>query len=124
MRTTLPNVRPFATASTPRPSAAGRDGRSLGVTVMMTLEIEDAYSELRLGPRENSFLTDAIILQRYVEMEGQLKRLIAVVKVRASQHSKDIRLYDVTSTGLDVSATRVRHRALLVGRAMALEPDA
>ena len=42
----------------------------LGVTVMMTLEIEDAYTELRLGPRENSFLTDAIILQRYVELEG------------------------------------------------------
>ena len=34
----------------------------LGVTVMMTLEIEDAYTELRLGPRENAFLADAIEL--------------------------------------------------------------
>ena len=45
----------------------------LGVTVMMTLEIEDAYTELRLGPRENAFLTDAIILQRYIELEGALR---------------------------------------------------
>jgi len=33
----------------------------LGVTVMMTLEIQDANTEFRLGPRENAFLTDAII---------------------------------------------------------------
>ena len=53
----------------------------LGVTVMMTLEIEDGYTELRLGPRENAFLTDAIILQRYVELDGAPK-VKTVVKVR------------------------------------------
>jgi circadian clock protein KaiC len=74
----------------------------LGVTVMMTLEIEDAYTALRLGPRENAFLSDAIILQRYVELEGVLKRMMTVVKVRASDHSKDLRLYEVHSTGLTV----------------------
>lgn len=55
----------------------------LGATVMMTLEIEDSNTELRLGPRENAFLIDAIILQRYVEIDGQLKRLISVVTVAA-----------------------------------------
>ena len=74
----------------------------LGVTVMMTLEIEDAYTELRLGPRENAFLTDAIILQRYVELDGTLKRVMTVIKVRGSDHSKDLRLYEVNSRGLTV----------------------
>ena len=74
----------------------------LGVTVMMTLEIEDAYTELRLGPRENAFLADAIILQRYLELEGELKRVMTVVKVRASDHSKELRLYEVSSRGLTV----------------------
>ncbi len=74
----------------------------LGVTVMMTLEIEDAYTALRLGPRENAFLADAIILQRYLEMEGVLRRVMAVVKVRGSDHSKDLRLYEVHSTGLTI----------------------
>jgi circadian clock protein KaiC len=72
----------------------------LGVTVMMTMEIEDAYTELRLGPRENAFLADAIILQRYVELEGMLQRVMTVIKVRGSDHSKDLRLYEVDSTGL------------------------
>jgi circadian clock protein KaiC len=74
----------------------------LGVTVMMTLEIEDAYTALRLGPRENAFLADAIILQRYVELDGVLRRVMTVIKVRGSDHSKDLRLYEVHSTGLTI----------------------
>jgi circadian clock protein KaiC len=77
----------------------------LGATVLMTLEIEDAYTQLRLGPRENAFLTDAIILQRYVELDGQLKRLMTVIKVRASEHSKDLRLYEIRSTGITIGET-------------------
>lgn len=77
---------------------------SLGVTVMMTLEIEDAYTALRLGPRENAFLTDAIILQRYVELEGELRRVLTVIKVRNSDHSKELRLYEIDSTGLTIGA--------------------
>ena len=74
----------------------------LGVTVMMTLEIEDAYTELRLGPRENAFLTDAIIMQRYFEADGVLRRVMTIIKVRGSDHSKDLRLYEVHSTGVTV----------------------
>jgi len=86
----------------------------LGVTVMMTLEIEDAYTELRLGPRENAFLADAIILQRYVELEGKLQRVMMVVKVRASDHSKDLRLYEVNSQGITVGdAIPLYHHGLL-----------
>jgi circadian clock protein KaiC len=95
----------------------------LGVTVVMTLEIEDSYTQLRLGPRENAFLTDVIILQRYVEIDGHLKRLMSVVKVRASEHSKDLRLYEVTSTGLSVSDARVAYREVLLGRATVIEPS-
>ena len=86
----------------------------LGVTVMMTLEIQDANTEFRLGPRENAFLTDAIILQRYVELDGTLKRLMTVVKVRGSGHSTDLRLYEVTPAGLTIGdAIRGYHHGLL-----------
>ena len=74
----------------------------LGVTVMMTIEIEDGYTELRLGPRQNAFLTDALILQRYVELDGTLKRVMTVLKVRGSDHSNDLRFYEVGSRGLTV----------------------
>jgi circadian clock protein KaiC len=74
----------------------------LGVTVMMTLEIEDDYTALRLGPRENGFLADAILLMRYLELGGILRRMMTVIKVRGSDHSKDLRLYEVHAQGLAI----------------------
>ena len=86
----------------------------LGVTVMMTLGIEDGYTELRLGPRESAFLTDALILQRYVELDGALKRVMTVVKVRGSDHRRDLRFYEVDSRGLTVGdPIRGYHHGLL-----------
>jgi circadian clock protein KaiC len=71
----------------------------LGVTVMATVELTDSYVDLRFSPHRIAFLTDAVIIQRYIEIDGQLRRAMAVVKVRASQHSKDLREYEVTSDG-------------------------
>jgi circadian clock protein KaiC len=71
----------------------------LGVTVMATVELADSYVDLKFSPQGIAFLTDAIIIQRYVEIDGQLRRAMAVAKVRASQHSKDLHEYDITSDG-------------------------
>jgi circadian clock protein KaiC len=66
-----------------------------GVTVMMTTELEDRYDVLRFSSYGNAFLADAIINQRYVEMDGQFRRVVSVIKVRASDHSKEMRYYDI-----------------------------
>ena len=71
----------------------------LGVTVMATIEQADAYDQLRFSPQGIAFLTDAIILQRYVELDGQLRRALTVAKVRSSQHSKQLREYEISPDG-------------------------
>src|SRR5690606_28511025 len=38
-----------------------------GATVLMTSELEDRYEDLRFSPYGTAFLTDAIIVQRYIE---------------------------------------------------------
>lgn len=73
---------------------------SLGVTVLMTSEIEDRYTDLRFSPYGAAFLTDAIIVQRYIEVESCLQRVMSVVKLRASAHSTEIRRYDITEKGI------------------------
>lgn len=73
-----------------------------GVTVVATVELDDSYTDLQFSPKGGAFLADAIIMQRYVELEGQLKRAISVVKVRSSPHSKDLREYEITNDGLVV----------------------
>ena len=70
-----------------------------GVTVMATVELADSYVDLRFSPQGIAFLTDAIIIQRYIELDGQLKRAMAVVKLRASQHSKDLHQYEIGPDG-------------------------
>ena len=71
----------------------------LGVTVMATVELADSYTDLRFSPHGIAFLTDAIIVQRYFELDGHLKRALGVVKVRSSQHSKELREYEVSDKG-------------------------
>jgi circadian clock protein KaiC len=72
----------------------------LGVTVLMTSELEDRYIDLRFSPYGAAFLTDAIIVQRYIEVESHLQRVMAVVKVRGSVHNTEIRNYEITDAGI------------------------
>ena len=88
---------------------------ALGATVVMVCELEDRYIDLRFSPYGAAFLTDAIIVQRYVELEGNLKRVMAVVKVRNSKHSHALRLYDITDEGFVIGEPRPEIDALLTG---------
>ncbi|MEA2696011.1 MAG: circadian clock protein KaiC, partial [Myxococcales bacterium] len=88
----------------------------LGVTVMATVELDDSYVDLRLSPQGIAFLTDAIIVQRYVEIDGELRRVMSVVKLHASQHSKDLREYEVAPDGGIVVGKALRgYQGLLTG---------
>ena len=89
----------------------------LGVTVVMTAELVDSYTELRLSPHEISFLTDGIILQRYVELDGALRKLVCVVKMRGFDHAKDMKLYDITATGIVMGEALSSYQGLLTGAA-------
>jgi circadian clock protein KaiC len=88
----------------------------LGVTVLMTSELEDRYTDLRFSPNGSAFLTDAIIVQRYVELESRLKRVMAVVKVRGSDHSDELRQYEITREGIVIGAPLSECEGLLSGQ--------
>jgi circadian clock protein KaiC len=94
----------------------------MGLTVMMTAELEDSFTDLRFSPHGTAFLTDAIILQRYVELEGQFKRVMAVVKVRASAHKKDLRLFEITADGIVVGVRIGDSQGLLTGSPQLVSP--
>ncbi|HEX7441462.1 MAG TPA: ATPase domain-containing protein [Caldimonas sp.] len=87
-----------------------------GVTVLMTSELEDRYTDLRFSPYGTAFLTDAIIVQRYIEVASRLRRVMAVVKVRASAHSNELREYCIDGDGVHVGEMLVDQEGLLGGR--------
>ncbi len=86
-----------------------------GLTVLMTSELEDRYTDLRFSPYGTAFLTDAIIVHRYIELDSRLRRVLAVVKVRASAHSNELREYTITERGLQIGSMLLEHDGLLGG---------
>lgn len=88
---------------------------STGATVLMTSELEDRYTDLRFSPYGTAFLTDAIIVQRYIEVDSRIQRILAVVKVRASAHSDELRSYFINEQGLQIGGRIHDREGLLSG---------
>ncbi len=87
----------------------------MGVTVLMTAELEDRYDMLRFSSYGNAFLADGIVMQRYVELDGQFRRVLSVVKMRASAHSKDIRFFDIGADRISIGAALSEYQGVLTG---------
>ncbi|MBA3891829.1 MAG: protein kinase, partial [Gemmatimonadaceae bacterium] len=87
----------------------------MGITMMMTAEVEDSYTDLRFSPHGTAFLTDAIIMHRYIALKGHLQRIMAVVKVRGSVHSKEMRAFEITKDGFVMGESLGSYEGLLTG---------
>jgi len=77
-----------------------------GITIVSTVEVEDTFAALPFSHYTISFLTDDIIRMRYVEIDGQLRKMMVVIKMRSGNHSKDIREYVITDKGVVVVQPR------------------
>lgn len=74
-----------------------------GLTAILTKE-----SEALLGQADSeediAFVVDSYILLRYVEIDSTLHKALVVLKMRGSDHAKDIRQFEITSKGIEVKA--------------------
>jgi circadian clock protein KaiC len=80
-----------------------------GITVLSTVEVEETFNAFPFSHYLVSFLTDDIIRLRYVEIDGQLRKVIVVIKMRGGNHAKDIREYVITDKGLVVIGSRLEN---------------
>ncbi len=87
----------------------------IGVTILSTVEMEESFTELLFSTYSISFLTDDIIRLRYVEIEGQLRKVMMVVKMRRGAHSNDIREYDITAKGVAIGERLTGYDHLVTG---------
>ena len=69
-----------------------------------------------------STITDSIILLRYVEMYGEMKRGITVLKMRGSMHDKDIREFNIDGQGMHIGRPFRNVTGILAGHPMSVEP--
>jgi circadian clock protein KaiC len=88
----------------------------IGVTILSTVELEESFTELPFSTYSISFLADDIVRFRYVEIDGQLRKIMFVVKMRGGNHSVDIREYEITSNGIVLKDHRLRgYQGLITG---------
>jgi len=87
----------------------------LGVTIVSTVEVEEEFTSMNLSNFSVSFLADDIVRLRYVSINGQLRRMLLVVKMRRSQHSIDMVEYQITSKGMVIGQALRGYRGLTSG---------
>ena len=87
----------------------------LGVTVVSTVEVEEHFTSMSLSNFVISFLADDIVRLRYVSINGQLRRMMLVVKMRGSAHSIDMHEYQITEKGAVIGQPLRGYRALTSG---------
>lgn len=86
--------------------------KSRGITSNMTYLTTNAFGASAgqlLGGTESSELrlssvVDGILLLRYVERDQDVDKLLTVLKMRGSEHSKEIREFDIVKEGVKIGA--------------------
>jgi circadian clock protein KaiC len=87
----------------------------IGITILSTLEMEETFDKFPFSSYLISFLTDDIIRFRYVEIEGQLRKILMVLKMRGGPHSNDIREYQITAEGIIIGKKLTGYAHLITG---------
>jgi len=90
--------------------------KSKGVTSVMTNEIPELFGSLKLTSYGISFISDNVILLRYVEVESSVTRALSILKMRGSSHDKDVREFKISSSGVTILKKFEGQEGVLTGR--------
>jgi len=89
---------------------------NMGVTVILVNEIQSVTGdELRVTEHGISYLADTIIMLRYLELNGELRKSIGVLKKRTGDFEKALREFDITGAGIRVGQPLRGLRGVLRG---------
>jgi circadian clock protein KaiC len=93
-----------------------------GVTVFMTAETAAESNQGWMTSERISFITDDVVIQRVIETDGELHKVLTILKMRGSAHSHDVRVYEITEHGAVVHAARTDDPDYMSGAVVHLQP--
>lgn len=88
--------------------------KTKNLTSMLIHEVPQMLG-INLAEEGLSFIVDCLVMLRFVEIESAMKRMLAVLKMRGSDHEKSLREFEITSTGLKISLPFKQYESLLTG---------
>ena len=86
------------------------------MTVLYTATAPTLLGGTSVTESHISTSTDSIILLRYVEVYGEIKRGLAVIKMRGSTHDKQIREFTIDSRGMHIGRSFRNVIGILAGK--------
>lgn len=76
--------------------------KARGVAALMITTPPDLMGADAVSGVEISTMTDGIVLLRYVELDGELRRAIMVLKMRGTAHDRSLHEFEMTNEGIRV----------------------
>lgn len=95
--------------------------QNMGVAVILINEVETITGDFRATEVGISYLGDNIIFLRYLEMQGEIRKVIGVLKKRMTNFEKTLREYEITRYGIKVGKPLTNVRGILTGNPEFLE---
>lgn len=95
-----------------------------GVTSLLLRENDTVMGQLTDTHSKVPFIVDSYILLRYVEIRSAIRKALAILKMRGSNHDKDIRAFEITPNGIEVADTFSGIEGILSGNTRATPQDA
>lgn len=89
---------------------------NMGVTVILINEtLSITGDQMKVTEDQVSYLADTIILLRYMELSGEIRKSISVLKKRTGDFEKGLREFEITAYGLRVGRPLTELRGILSG---------
>ncbi|MEB3278255.1 MAG: ATPase domain-containing protein [Lyngbya sp.] len=89
--------------------------KNMGVATLLINEMEWITGDFRVTELGISYLADNIIFMRYLEIRGELRKAIGVLKKRLSDFEKTLREIEITRYGIKVGKPLTNLRGILSG---------
>lgn len=86
-----------------------------GVLTLLVVAEHGVVGRSVSGPIDVSYLADTVILVRYFEAQGAVRKALSVMKKRTGGHEKTIREYDLTSSGIRIGEPLDEFQGVLTG---------
>lgn len=90
--------------------------KNAGVTVFVTDEISTVTGLSAATSSNISYLADNILSLNYIEIDGELRRIVGVLKKRAGGFDPTLREFELTEEGILIGATPTGIDGILQGR--------
>jgi circadian clock protein KaiC len=85
-----------------------------GATTFLTVAQHGLVGDMKT-PVDVTYLADTVILLRYFENRGHVRRAISIVKKRTGSHEKTIREYEISSRGITLGQPLTNFQGVLRG---------